>query len=207
MVTVVDVEFKRTQPLFTTSSPRMPFARARTNITHRLCTTTASSYQPLFRSRTFAHSPNSKPWYVDHEENESSKQPEIAAKSQRKVPILPAPKDSPAYLARAYSFLSASPLIDNSTLSIGRPPSADTHPESDLPLPLLKSVRKARSNRNILGYGDGVGEGPGQGVYNWQLVAQVLEGTEARGAIEVVSRSLRDTVSIVSLKPQIVPQF
>jgi hypothetical protein len=100
---------------------------------------------------------------------------------------------------------------------------ADAQPDGDFPLPLLKKVQKSRGKEKERGYGKGVGDGPGQGVYQWevcsslltagdtihheeQVVAQVKEGAEGRGAVNLVAASLRNMVGSLVLSESLTDQ-
>ncbi|KIM30152.1 hypothetical protein M408DRAFT_328248, partial [Serendipita vermifera MAFF 305830] len=157
-----------------------------------------SHKSPIFIStRSFAHSRRilsaKKPWFVDEEEHDEQPIAGLSTPKQASPTVKPPPANAPAYLVSTYMFLAQSPLIDPATLHLGSPLPANAHPDPDLPLPILKKVLKSRGRMpKEAGYGRGVGEGPGQGVYQWEVVAQVKEGAEMRGAVEVVSASVRN---------------
>ena len=124
--------------------------------------------------RNFAVGPGGKPWFVDEDEEEpngimSTTPTGSTSLSPPTVPTIipPPPPSAPSYLAHTYHYLASLPLIDPSTIHIGTPTPAETHPDPNLPLPMLKKVRKARGKKER-GYGRGVGEGIGQGVYQWE---------------------------------------
>jgi len=131
------------------------------------------SYSILGSRRAFA----AKPWFVEEDDEpiagpstSSSNTPTITANMTPAVEVKPPPANAPPYLASTYLFLAKSPLIDPATVHIGPPVPAESHPDSNLPLPMLKSVLKSRGRvPKVPGYGRGVGEGVGQGVYQWEV--------------------------------------
>ena len=122
-------------------------------------------------TRSFTHSSRSlgKPWFVE-DEAEPTLATTPATPTPAKVIIKPPHPNVPNHLASIYTFLANSPLIDPSSIHIGPPVPAHAHPDADLPLPFLKKVLKSRGRTpKVAGYGRGVGEGRGQGVYQWEV--------------------------------------
>lgn len=147
---------------------------------------------PFLRlSRTLStRTPTNRPWFVD--ECDSLSNPIAPLKPPPPPPKVPS--DAPLHVKRAVDLLAQSPLIDPTTVTVGSPLPADAQPDGDFPLPFLKKARKARGKGKERGYGKGVGEGSGQGVYQWEIIGQVKEGSEARGAVDLVAASLRNRV-------------
>lgn len=176
-----------------TNRPKILFRSMWTRATRAILPRTLNS------SRNHLNAYSSRPWYVEEDPEPKSpfQEPTTAIK--------PPPEGIPDHLSTVYSFLATSPYLEPLSLVVGPP---DKQADVDLPLPLLKSVRKSRKRVKERGYGVGVSEGPGQGVYNWILMAQVKEGAESRGAIESVSSSLRALVCSLSsfLTDLIIPR-
>ncbi|PVG00227.1 hypothetical protein CPB86DRAFT_729775 [Serendipita vermifera] len=148
---------------------------------------TLSIYNAAFSRRSYTTASIAKPWFVDEE----PELPKPQTTERARIELPKDAKDAPKHVQTAFTFLAQSPLIEPSTLALSHPLSAEEQPDGDLPLPLLKKVQKSRGKQKERGYGRGVGEGPGQGVYLWELVAQVRQGSEVRGGVEVVASSLR----------------
>ncbi|KAI6028856.1 hypothetical protein F5J12DRAFT_398143 [Pisolithus orientalis] len=124
------------------------------------------------------------PWFVDPEPQPSQKHtpPHLTPKVQEFPPNLPGP------IRQLYTKLSQSPLLELSTLDVRE----SVAPPPGLPLP--KRAPRGRRRRGGTYAGEGIDEDAVGGLWNWVVIAQVKEGTENRGSIAAVLRTVRKTL-------------
>ncbi|KAF8334331.1 uncharacterized protein EI90DRAFT_3051855 [Cantharellus anzutake] len=137
------------------------------------------------RSQSTFHRPPRIPWFVRRE-------PQLQPPPQDTEPQLPPlPSDVPSHLHTLYAHFAALPHLERSSILVSRPP-----PPRPPPPIQFRQPQGRRRRGGQLYAGEGVGEP--QSPWNWVIFAQVKEGTEGKGSIEVVMRSARQAVRAFS---------
>ncbi|TFK76500.1 hypothetical protein BDN72DRAFT_831074 [Pluteus cervinus] len=134
-------------------------------------------------------SPAQTPWFVQDEELTKGfalrqNPPHLPPKD---FGLQPPPRNAPEVLKDLHALLAPSPLLETSTLIVTQP----SEPPPGPPLPFR--LPQGRRKRGGTYAGESEFEVPG-GIWNWILMAQVKEGTENRGAIESVVRTVRKSL-------------
>ena len=174
----------------------------RTIVGHRVSLRAHLASSLVLRSSSSAAA---TPWFVDPEFVGRPRPPHIPGPS---MGVKPLPLGLPALLVTLYGELSKSPLLEPGALEIRTPPPSAPGP------PLPKTAPKGRRRRGGTDFGEGVPM-PEGGLWKWVVIAQVRQsflfercfnscccqvkdGTEGRGAIESVLRTVRKTVSFMA---------
>ncbi|KZT11615.1 uncharacterized protein LAESUDRAFT_747263 [Laetiporus sulphureus 93-53] len=156
------------------------------DLSRRAFSFSATSSQSTSSSSSLPSPAQPLPWFVDPSELAPRPTPKRPT-----IPIAPLPvsiqRDSP--IAALHAALSTSPHLEPGSLVVREPiPTADGPPLPDTPV-------KGRRKRGRTYAGEGVAEFNG-GIWSWIIIAQVKEGTEDRGAIESVIRTVRKTLLV-----------
>ncbi|KAI6039960.1 hypothetical protein EDC04DRAFT_3061593 [Pisolithus marmoratus] len=123
------------------------------------------------------------PWFVDPEPvYRKQAPPHLTPKVQEFPPNLPDP------IKQLYINLTRSPLLEPFTLDVRE----SIAPPPGLPLP--KRAPQGRRKRGRTYAGEGIDQDAVGSIWNWVVIAQVKEGTENRGSIAAVVRSVRKTL-------------
>ncbi|KAI6039970.1 hypothetical protein EDC04DRAFT_2879435 [Pisolithus marmoratus] len=134
-------------------------------------------------TRLLSTNPAASPWFVDPEPvYQKQTPPHLTPKVQEFPPDLPDP------IKQLYINLTQSPLLEPSTLDVRE----SIAPPPGLPLP--KRAPQGRRKRGRTYAGEGIDQDAVGGIWNWVVIAQVREGTENRGSIAAVVRSVRKTL-------------
>jgi len=153
-----------------------------------LRTTLASLYMRV-RAQSTLDGPPIVPWFMQREHD----RPQIIAEEiQPELP--PLPSDIPSHLHILYNHLATLPLLDRSSILVSRP----LPPRPSPPIQFRKPQGRRRRGGH-LDAGEGVGEPPSP--WNWIVLAEVKQGTEGKGAIDVIMRSARQV--LVSTHPHL----
>ncbi|EIW60827.1 uncharacterized protein TRAVEDRAFT_146490 [Trametes versicolor FP-101664 SS1] len=173
-------------------------SRLQLNLARRALSTTATtaSASPSPSTSSIA-SPT--PWFVDSEEEISPYARRSALPQAPTKPLAPLPAAIPSDhpIARLHAELKASPHLEPGTLLVREPIPTATGP------PLPATMPKGRRQRGRSYVGEGVAGDTG-GIWEWLVIAQVKEGTEDRGAIESVIRTVRKTL-LTADPPTLLP--
>ncbi|KAI0350234.1 hypothetical protein OH77DRAFT_1499154 [Trametes cingulata] len=161
----------------------------------RLLSTASSSSPHESASSSSSTSASPLPWFVDPSEAEPAPSPyarRVATPQAPSKPLAPLPSAIPPDhpIARLHAELKTSPHLEPGTLLVRKPIPTANGP----PLPL--SAPKGRRKRGGTYAGETVSEEVG-GIWEWLVIAQVKEGTENRGAIESVIRTVRKALLTV----------
>ncbi|EIW85000.1 hypothetical protein CONPUDRAFT_149864 [Coniophora puteana RWD-64-598 SS2] len=122
------------------------------------------------------------PWFIDPSPPKPRQPTPHAAQSAADLPA-----DLPHPLRELHAALSVSPHLEPGTLFVGRPTPIPFGP----PLPLTEP--QGRRRRGGTYSGEGLPD-DGAGIWSWMVMAEVRHGTEGRGAIEAVVRTVRKTL-------------
>ncbi|KAG5646646.1 hypothetical protein DXG03_002636 [Asterophora parasitica] len=109
---------------------------------------------------------------------------------QRAAKALPLPENTPSTLRELHAQLAQSPHLETSTLVVSEPIAPPPGPA------LPRRNPQGRRKRGGTYAGESSYDVPG-GLWNWVVMAQVKEGTENKGAIESVVRTVRKTLLTV----------
>ncbi|KAF9451086.1 hypothetical protein P691DRAFT_663973 [Macrolepiota fuliginosa MF-IS2] len=151
------------------------------------------------RSLTSAAAPTA-PWFVDQEYERPLPSRQLPPHLKPAPPtVASVPEDAPEPVKLVHAALSRSPHLDPLTLvsshAVAPPPGP--------PLP-LKAPQGRRKRGSTYG-GESMFDVPG-GIWSWTVIAQVKEGTENRGAIESVVRSVRKMLATIDPPLPLVPK-
>ncbi|KAF8654094.1 hypothetical protein AX16_003627 [Volvariella volvacea WC 439] len=152
---------------------------------------------PLTRALSSSATRSSnKPWFMETETEVPkafalrSNPPHLLQKTPVALP--PLPDEAPQPLKDLHAELKHSPLLEPATLIVTQPSAPPPGP----PLPFKLPQGRRRRGGTYAGESayDDIG-----GLWSWVLMAQVKEGTESRGAIESVIRTVRK--SLLQVQP------
>ncbi|KAI8999020.1 hypothetical protein BD414DRAFT_476745 [Trametes punicea] len=180
---------REVQSLVLCSLRRRP--RLQTKLARQFLSTTPinSSDSPASSSSA---APSPIPWFVDPSEEGVTPSPYARRASVPQAPSrplapLPAAISPDHPVARLHAELKNSPHLEPGKLLVREPIPTAVGP------PLPPSAPKGRRRRGGTYAGEGVSEDL-SGIWQWVVIAQVKEGTENRGAIESVIRTVRKTL-------------
>ncbi|KAI6039958.1 hypothetical protein EDC04DRAFT_2567749 [Pisolithus marmoratus] len=145
-------------------------------------------------TRLLSTNPAASPWFADPEPvYQKQTPPHLTPKIQEFPPNLPDP------IKQLYINLTRSPLLEPSTLDVHE----SIAPPPGLPLP--KRAPQGRRKRGRTYAGEGIDQDAVGGIWNWVVIAQVKEGTENRGSIAAVVRSVRKTLLTIDTPIHLPP--
>ncbi|KAI0373298.1 hypothetical protein BV20DRAFT_938103 [Pilatotrama ljubarskyi] len=169
-------------------------SRLHPQLTRRVLST-ASSSSPELASSSSSAPASPLPWFVDPAEEEPTPSPyarHVPTPHAPSKPVAPLPSAIPPDhpIARLHAELKTSPHLEPGTLLVREPIPTANGP------PLPAAAPKGRRKRGGTYAGESVSEDVG-GIWEWLVIAQVKEGTENRGAIESVIRTVRKALLTV----------
>jgi len=141
----------------------------------------------LLQRQLHSRANNINPWFISSKILEHPHEVSSTKQDQSQYEAKSLPEGVPDHVKNLHSALQSSPFLELSQLLVCKP-----LPLGDGPgLPRRRTSGTRRKRRQTFA---GYGIEHSQSLWDWAVYAQVKEGTENRGAIEAVMRTVRSTL-------------
>jgi len=142
----------------------------------------------ILKRQVHSQSTTINPWFLTPKVPELSGDENAATSNrQHREPSQTVPDEVPSYLKSLHSVLKTSPFLETSQLLVCRPLPLGDGP--GLPRQRTRGTRRKRKQTFA-----GMGIDQINTLWDWTVYAQVKEGTENRGSIEAVVKTIRSTL-------------